>query len=77
MSTLFAALFIPLLFLAIFCVLYVMYFVSKSLALAEAHKPVSIYDYAGAFFLVWFFLVGVWIIQPRINRLFAANREMV
>jgi hypothetical protein len=72
-----AALFIPLLFLAIISVLYVLYFVSKSLLLAEARRPVSVLDYTGAFFLVWFPLVGVWVVQPRINRLFAARAETV
>ena len=69
------ALFIPMIFHAIICVLYVLYFVSKSLSLAEAGRPVSALDYTGSFFLIWFFLLGVWIIQPRINRLFAARRE--
>ncbi len=57
------------------CVLYVLYFVAKSLSLAETGRPVSALDYFGSFFLIWFFLVGVWIIQPRINCLFAAHRE--
>jgi len=53
-------------------VLYVLqiYFVSKSLVLAETGRPAVFYDYAGPFFLVWFFPIGVWIVQPRINRLY-------
>ena len=53
-------------------VLYVLqiYFVSKSLVLAETGRPALFYDYAGPFFLVWFFPIGVWIVQPRINRLY-------
>jgi hypothetical protein len=31
---------------------------------------VSFYDFSGPFFLLWFFPIGIWIIQPRINRLF-------
>jgi len=69
------ALFITLIFLAMVSVLYVMYFVAKSLLLAETGRPVSALDYFGSFFLICFFLVGVWIIQPRINRLFIAHRE--
>src|SRR5262249_22613374 len=44
--------------------------ISKSLVLAETTKPASFYDYAGPFFLLWFFPLGVWFTQPRINRLY-------
>jgi hypothetical protein len=63
---------VPLHLLAMFCMFYNLYFVSKSLTLAETNKPASFYDYAGPFFLNWFFPIGVWIIQPRINRLYQA-----
>jgi hypothetical protein len=72
---LFAVIF-PLHLFAMFCMFYSLYFVSKNLALAEAGKPVSFYDYAGAFFLVWFFPIGVWVIQPRINRLYATRKTV-
>ena len=60
----------PLHLFAVYCMFYLLYFVSKSLALAESSKPVSFYDYSGPFFLLWFFPVGIWVIQPRVNRLF-------
>ena|SRR5215472_7975100 len=53
------------------CLFYLMYFVSRSLVLAETGKPVSFYEYAGAFFLLWFFPIGVWFVQPKVNRLYA------
>src|SRR5208337_4333136 len=40
---------------AMFCVFFDLNFVSKSLALAETGRAVSFYDYAGPFFLLWFF----------------------
>lgn len=58
----------PLHFLAMFCLFYLLYFVSKSLVLAETCKPAAFNDYAGPFFLIWFFPIGIWFIQPRINR---------
>jgi hypothetical protein len=61
---------------AMFCMFYSLYFVSKSLVLAETGKLASFYDYAGPFFLLWFFPIGVWIIQPRINRLYDQNRSV-
>ena len=53
------------------CLFYLLYFVSRNLVLAETGKPVSFYEYAGPFFLLWFFPIGVWLIQPKVNRLFA------
>lgn len=65
----------PLHLLATFCVFYLLYFASKILVLAETHKPASFYDYSGSFFLIWFFPIGLWFIQPRINRLYAKKRH--
>jgi hypothetical protein len=76
----------PALFLAIFplhvfttfCLFYVLYFVSKSLVLAEKAVPVEFPHYIGTLFLIWFFPLGVWFTQPRINRLYAGtlNRQI-
>jgi hypothetical protein len=33
-------------------------------------------DFAGVFFLIWFFTVGVWIIQQRINKIFGSSEEI-
>jgi hypothetical protein len=57
-----------------FCVIYLLIFVSKTLVVAETGKPATFSDYAGPFFLLWFFPVGIWIIQPRVNRLYANRR---
>lgn len=61
---------IPLHLFSMFCLLYCIYFIAKSLKAVEMQKPASFNDYAGEFFLIWFFPIGVWIIQPRINSLF-------
>jgi hypothetical protein len=52
------------------CNFYVLYFVSKSLVLAERSKPASFYDYAVPFLMILFFPIGIWMIQPRVNRLY-------
>jgi len=65
-----AAVIIPLHLFAMFCIIYVLYFVSKSFLLAERRTSVTFSSYAGIFVLCWFFPIGVWIIQPRINRLY-------
>ena len=61
---------LPFHLFASYCLLYLLYFVSKNLVLAERGKPASFYDYSGPFFLLWFFPIGVWIIQPKVNRLY-------
>ncbi len=60
----------PLHLFAIFCMFYVLYFTSKTIKMVELQKHVTFGDYAGEFFLLWFDPIGVWIIQPRINKLF-------
>jgi hypothetical protein len=64
------AVILPLHFFAMFCLFYDLYFVSKNLVMVETGKRVTFYDYAGPFFLIWFFPIGIWFIQPRINRLY-------
>ena len=66
---------IPLHLLCMICLFYLLYFVSKSLVLAETDKPASFYDYAGPFFLLWIFPVGIWYVQPRVNRLYAERKN--
>jgi hypothetical protein len=59
-----------------FCLFYSVRFVSKSLTLAETCKPASFYEYAGPFFLIWFYPIGVWLVQPRVNRLYAGRSSV-
>lgn len=71
----YGAVILPLHFLCMICLFYDLVYVSKALALAENGKPVSFYEYAGPFFLLWFFPIGVWFVQPRINRLYAERED--
>jgi hypothetical protein len=57
-------------FIAIFCQVYSWYFISKSLALAERLRRVTFLDYQAYLLSLWFLPVGIWFIQPRINRLY-------
>jgi hypothetical protein len=54
----------------IFCILYAIYFNAKSLKSVELQRDVTFSDYAADFFLFLFFPIGIWFIQPRINRIF-------
>jgi hypothetical protein len=55
------------------CNFYILYFVSKSLVLAERSKPASFYDYVGPFFMILLLPIGIWSIQPRVNRLYEST----
>jgi hypothetical protein len=69
------AIILPLHFFAMFCLFYDLYFVSKHLVIAETGKGATFYDFAGPFFLIWFFPVGIWFVQPRINRFYAERNR--
>ena len=66
---------LPLHVLAIFCLLYCFYFVARSLATVNKGKEVAFTDYAKPLILLYFFPIGIWSIQPRINQLYAENRN--
>lgn len=63
----------PVHLLAMFCMFYVLYFASKTFKMAEIRRRVGFGDYAGEFFLMWFFPLGIWFLQPRITKLFKDN----
>lgn len=54
---------------AMFCMIHTMYFVAKTYKSAVMQREAHIGDYIGEFFGVWFFPVGIWILQPNINKL--------
>ena len=62
----------PLIFLlhmfAMFCIFYCIYFVAKTIKTVELQRPVAFGDFIGEFFMVWFSFIGIWILQPRINK---------
>ncbi len=63
------SLIIPLHLLAMFCIFYAMYFIAKTIKTAELKTQLRFSDFAGEFFLLWFYPIGVWILQPRINQI--------
>lgn len=58
------------------CMVYILYFAAKALKTVEWQKPVTFSDFAGEFFLIWFFPLGIWFLQPRINALFAEEQKV-
>lgn len=59
----------PLHILSMLCLFYVLWFNAKTIKSIELKRAVSFSDYSEEFFLLWFFPIGIWIIQPRINRM--------
>jgi len=70
------AIIIPLHLFAMYCMFYVLYYVSRSLVMAESGRRVSFYDFSGPFFLLWFFPIGIWFLQPRINALYKSTMNV-
>ncbi len=70
-----AVLMLLLLLFAFFCWAYAYHFVSKSLVAAEKGRTVTGGDYRSTMFLLLIGFIGVWQIQPRINRLYAMNHD--
>jgi hypothetical protein len=60
---------LPFHLFVMFCMIYCLYFTAKTFRTVELQREVHSGDYLGEFFLIWFFPIGVWIIQPRINKI--------
>ena len=71
-GTIFAAIGIifPCHLFAIFAFFYSSYVAAKLLKTAEMQREPKGDEFIGEFFLFWMFIVGVWLLQPRINKLF-------
>lgn len=66
---------IPIHLFSMFCIFYCLYFIAKALKSVELQKQVTFSDFSAEFILLWFSFIGIWIIQPRINKLFESNNE--
>jgi hypothetical protein len=54
---------------SMFCIFHSIYCVAKTVKAAEWGRDVTFNDFIGEFFLCWFFMIGVWILQPKINKI--------
>ena len=66
-STWFLVIILPLHLFSMFCIFHTIYFVAKTIRTAELQRVVTFGDFAGEFFLLWFYIIGIWIIQPKVN----------
>jgi hypothetical protein len=63
------AIIVPIHLFSMFCIFHNMYFLAKTFKTVELQREVSFSDFAGEFFLTWFFPIGVWILRPKINKM--------
>jgi uncharacterized membrane protein len=61
--------YIGFLTLSLIIILWGISFAAKTLKSIELKRKASFSEYAGEFFLIWFSIIGYWILQPRINKL--------
>jgi hypothetical protein len=60
---------VPLHLFSMFCIFYCLYFVAKTFKTVELQREVIFSDFAGEFFMLWFFPIGIWIVQPKVNKM--------
>ena len=70
----FMAIILPLHLLAMSFMFYGIYFISKNLLMAEQQTLIKPAEIIGPFVFLWFFPIGVWFLQPRINTLYIKNK---
>ena len=69
------ALIVPLHLFTMFCMFHNLHFVAKTIKTAEQQRKVKFDDFAGEFFLLWFYPIGIWIVQPKINKIVQNKNE--
>jgi len=65
-----ALIIIPAHIYAMYCTFYTIWFIAKAIATIEYNHVVTLDVYLGNFFLLWFFPIGIWWIQPKIRKIF-------
>ena len=59
----------PLSLFNTFCMFYCYYYSAKTYKTVELQRDVTMSDFILECVLIWFFFVGVWILQPKINKM--------
>ena len=59
----------------IFCTFYQFWFIAKTIKSAELQKEAQFSEFVGEFFLIWFYPIGVWILQPTVNKMMESGED--
>jgi hypothetical protein len=54
---------------SIVCIIIGLRFAAKTMRSVELGRMARFGDYVGEFFLMWFSIIGFWVLQPRLNKL--------
>lgn len=71
----FVVIILPLHLFSIFCMFHTFFFVAKTIKTVELQQEVRFSEFAGEFILTWLYFIGVWILQPKINKMAVNNIE--
>lgn len=63
---------LPLHLLSIAAIFYALFTAARTLKSVELRRPAGFGEYLVDLLLLWFFPVGLWLIQPRVQRLLSA-----
>ena len=55
--------------------IYMIYFIARSMVMAEKKKVVEFSEFSSVFILLGIYPIGVWFIQPRINMIYDENKN--
>lgn len=69
MGGIIVAVIFPLHLFSMFCIFHSLYFVAKTFKTVELQREVTFSDFVGEFFMIWFYPIGIWFIQPKINKI--------
>ncbi len=61
---------IPVELLIVYSIFYVDWFIAKAVATVEKQRTVRFGDYSGDFILLWFPLIGIWWVHPKVRKIF-------
>lgn len=67
---------IPLHLFSMFCIFYSLYFVAKTIKTVELQREVTFGEFIGEFLMIWFYFIGIWFLQPKINRMGEENNSL-
>jgi hypothetical protein len=55
--------------LSMVCIFMGLRFAAKTMKTVELGREAKFDDYVGEFFLIWFSIIGYWVLQPRLNKI--------
>jgi len=70
------AIFMLILIFVMYCLLYPSYFIAETFKTCELQREVKFHEFIGAFFLFLLYPIGIWIIQPKVNKMFANLNDL-